>query len=181
MTVLLLYNVWESVWKEAVFTYFRVYRWKRGKWGQLICWVGPKPGAPEHEAGFPTTQPWRSVVELLCTKNAIALRQIHYSSGIVCSVLCVYWHTLILVFQEIIALYFENSTNPINVLCVQSAELMNTKAGGTFTYHSGLSRHHVRGTRFLVRFSQQGYLIKQLITTFEPFSYVSIVSMSSRY
>lgn len=117
------------------------------------------------------------MVELLCTKNTIPLRQIRYSSGIVCSVLCVYWHTLILVFQvfqEIIALYFENSTNPINVLCVQSAELMNTKAGDTFTYHSGLRRHHVRGTRFLVRFSQQGYLIKQLITTFEPFFYVSI-------
>jgi hypothetical protein len=39
-----------------------------------------------------------------------------------------------MLFKKIIAVYSENHTKPINTLCGQSAELLNVKAGGTYTY-----------------------------------------------
>jgi hypothetical protein len=41
-------------------------------------------------------------------------------------------------FQEIIAVYSENHTKPINTLCGQNTELLNIKAGGTYSYHYAL-------------------------------------------
>jgi hypothetical protein len=37
----------------------------------------------------------------------------------------------LMLFREIIAVYFENHTNEINTLCGQKTELLNVKAGGT--------------------------------------------------
>jgi hypothetical protein len=39
-------------------------------------------------------------------------------------------------FKEVIPVYPENDTKPINTLCGQSAELLNVKAGGAYNYHS---------------------------------------------
>jgi hypothetical protein len=41
------------------------------------------------------------------------------------------WLTL---FKEIIAVYSENHTKPINTLCRQNAELLIAEAGGTYSY-----------------------------------------------
>jgi uncharacterized protein YktB (UPF0637 family) len=41
------------------------------------------------------------------------------------------WLTL---FKEIIAVYTENYTEPINTLCGQNAELLIVKAGGLYSY-----------------------------------------------
>jgi hypothetical protein len=38
-------------------------------------------------------------------------------------------------FKEIIAVYFENHTKPINKFRGQNAELFIIKAGGAFSYH----------------------------------------------
>jgi hypothetical protein len=35
-----------------------------------------------------------------------------------------------MLFKEIIAVYHENHTKPINTLCGQNAELLNVKSGG---------------------------------------------------
>jgi hypothetical protein len=42
------------------------------------------------------------------------------------------WLTL---FKEVIAVYSENHTKPINTLCGQNVELLFIKAGGTYSYH----------------------------------------------
>jgi hypothetical protein len=39
---------------------------------------------------------------------------------------------------EIIAVYTENHTKPINTPCGQNAELLIVKAGGTYSYHWAL-------------------------------------------
>jgi hypothetical protein len=36
--------------------------------------------------------------------------------------------------REIFAAYSENYTKPINTLCSQNAELLDVKAGGTYSY-----------------------------------------------
>jgi hypothetical protein len=41
--------------------------------------------------------------------------------------------------KEVIALYFEDHTKPIDKLCGQNAELLNVKAGGIYTYHYALN------------------------------------------
>jgi hypothetical protein len=40
-----------------------------------------------------------------------------------------------MLFEEIITVYSENNTKPINTLYGQNAELQNVKAGGTYNYH----------------------------------------------
>jgi hypothetical protein len=40
-----------------------------------------------------------------------------------------------MLFMEIIAFYSENHKKHINTLCVQNAEALNVKAGGTYTCH----------------------------------------------
>jgi hypothetical protein len=45
------------------------------------------------------------------------------------------WLTL---FKEIIAVFTENHMKSINTLCGQNAELLVTKAGGTYSYHWAL-------------------------------------------
>jgi hypothetical protein len=40
----------------------------------------------------------------------------------------------LMVFKEIIAVYSENHTKPINTICVQNAMLLVAKAGGNFSY-----------------------------------------------
>jgi hypothetical protein len=42
------------------------------------------------------------------------------------------WSSL---FREIIAVYSENHTKPINTLCGQNAELLDVKTGGAYSYH----------------------------------------------
>jgi hypothetical protein len=39
----------------------------------------------------------------------------------------------LMLLWEIIALYSENHTKPINTLCGQNVGLLNVKAGGTYT------------------------------------------------
>jgi hypothetical protein len=39
-----------------------------------------------------------------------------------------------MVFKEIVALYSENHTKPMNTFCGQNAELLIVKAGGTYSY-----------------------------------------------
>jgi hypothetical protein len=43
-------------------------------------------------------------------------------------------------FKEIIDVYSENHTKPINTLCEQNAELWSVKTGGTYSYHWALKR-----------------------------------------
>jgi hypothetical protein len=38
-----------------------------------------------------------------------------------------------MLFTEIIAVYSNNHTEPIDTLCGQNAELLNVKAGGTYS------------------------------------------------
>jgi hypothetical protein len=38
-------------------------------------------------------------------------------------------------FREIIAVYSETHTKPINTFCGQGVELVIVKAGGTYIYH----------------------------------------------
>lgn len=42
-------------------------------------------------------------------------------------------------FTEVITDYCENHARPINTLCVQNAELVTGKSGGTYSYHCGLN------------------------------------------
>jgi hypothetical protein len=42
------------------------------------------------------------------------------------------WLTL---FKEIIAVYSEHCTKPMNTLCGQTSELLIVEAGGTYSYH----------------------------------------------
>jgi hypothetical protein len=44
----------------------------------------------------------------------------------------------LMLFKEIIAVYYENQTNPINILCGQNTELLIVEAGGTYSYHRNL-------------------------------------------
>jgi hypothetical protein len=46
---------------------------------------------------------------------------------------------LLMMFMEIIAVYFENHTKPINILCEQNADLLNVKVGGTYNYQCTLN------------------------------------------
>jgi hypothetical protein len=59
------------------------------------------------------------------------------------------WLTL---FKEIIAVYSENHIKPTNRLCGQNAELLNVKAGGTYSYQRVLKgqvkSHALRARRF---------------------------------
>jgi hypothetical protein len=41
----------------------------------------------------------------------------------------------LMLFREIIAVYPENHTKPINTFCGQSAELLTINAVSTYTYH----------------------------------------------
>jgi hypothetical protein len=41
-------------------------------------------------------------------------------------------------FKEIIAVYSDNHTKHINIFCVQNAELLNVKVGGTYSCHLAL-------------------------------------------
>jgi hypothetical protein len=41
----------------------------------------------------------------------------------------------LLLFRETVAVYCESHTKHINTLCGQNAELLNVKAGGTYSYH----------------------------------------------
>jgi hypothetical protein len=43
-----------------------------------------------------------------------------------------------MLFKEIFAVYFENPKKPINTLCGKNAELLNVKAGGTYSYRCAL-------------------------------------------
>jgi lipoate-protein ligase B len=43
--------------------------------------------------------------------------------------------TQLIYFREIIAVYSENHMKLINTLCGKHAELLDVKAGGTYTYH----------------------------------------------
>jgi hypothetical protein len=43
-----------------------------------------------------------------------------------------------MVSSEVIAVYSEIHTKPINTLCGQNAELVNVKTGGTYSYHWAL-------------------------------------------
>jgi hypothetical protein len=43
-----------------------------------------------------------------------------------------------MLFKEIIAVYSENHTKPINTLCGQNADLLIIKSGGTHHYHRAL-------------------------------------------
>jgi hypothetical protein len=43
-----------------------------------------------------------------------------------------------MLFKEIIAVYNENHTKPINAFYEQNAELLNVKAGGAYSYRSAL-------------------------------------------
>jgi hypothetical protein len=45
-----------------------------------------------------------------------------------------------MLFEEIIAVYYENHTKSINAFCVHDAELLNIKVGGTCMYHCALKR-----------------------------------------
>jgi hypothetical protein len=40
--------------------------------------------------------------------------------------------------KEIIAVFYENHTKPVNPLCGQKAELLIVKTGGTYSYHWAL-------------------------------------------
>jgi hypothetical protein len=40
-----------------------------------------------------------------------------------------------MLFREIIAVYSENHTKPIDTLCGNNAELLIVKAGGTYSYY----------------------------------------------
>jgi hypothetical protein len=40
-------------------------------------------------------------------------------------------------FTEIMAVYSENRMKPINPLCEQNAELLNTKSGGSYPWFEG--------------------------------------------
>jgi hypothetical protein len=44
-----------------------------------------------------------------------------------------------MLFRLIIAVYSENHTKPINILCDQKTELLNVKFGDTHSYHCALS------------------------------------------
>jgi hypothetical protein len=44
-----------------------------------------------------------------------------------------------MLFREIIVVYSENYTKPINTLHGQNAELLIVKAGGTYSYHWALN------------------------------------------
>jgi hypothetical protein len=41
----------------------------------------------------------------------------------------------LMLFKEMIAIYYENNRKPINTVRVESAHLLNAKAGGTHSYH----------------------------------------------
>jgi hypothetical protein len=43
-----------------------------------------------------------------------------------------------MLFKEIISVYSENFTKPINAIYGQNEKLLNVKAGGTYSYHSAL-------------------------------------------
>jgi hypothetical protein len=40
----------------------------------------------------------------------------------------------LMMLKDIIAVYSENYTKPINTPCGQNTELLNVKAGGTYSY-----------------------------------------------
>jgi hypothetical protein len=40
-----------------------------------------------------------------------------------------------MLFKEIITVYYENQTKPINTICGQNTELQTVKARGTYSYH----------------------------------------------
>jgi hypothetical protein len=46
--------------------------------------------------------------------------------------------TWLILVREIMALFPENHKKPINAPCGQSSELLNVKAGGTYSYLSPL-------------------------------------------
>jgi hypothetical protein len=48
-------------------------------------------------------------------------------------------HSGLTLFKEIISVYSENHTKPLNILYGQNAELSTLKAGGTYTYHYALT------------------------------------------
>jgi hypothetical protein len=41
----------------------------------------------------------------------------------------------LILFKEIVPVYCDNYTKPINTLCEKNAELLIFKAGGTYSYH----------------------------------------------
>jgi hypothetical protein len=41
-------------------------------------------------------------------------------------------------FKEIISVYSDNHTNPINTFCGHNAEFVNAKHGGAYNYHWAL-------------------------------------------
>jgi hypothetical protein len=48
-------------------------------------------------------------------------------------------HSGLKLFKEIISVYSDNLTKPLNTLCGQNAELSTLKTGGTYTYHYALT------------------------------------------
>jgi uracil DNA glycosylase len=48
------------------------------------------------------------------------------------SVTTIIW---LMLFREIIAVYFENHTETINTIRGQNAELLNVNVGGAYSYH----------------------------------------------
>jgi hypothetical protein len=57
-----------------------------------------------------------------------------------CSHLTITNLNLLILFREIIAVYSDNHTKPINAICGQNAKIPTVKAGGTYTYHCVLKR-----------------------------------------
>jgi hypothetical protein len=55
----------------------------------------------------------------------------------------------LMLFREIIAVYSEDHTKHVNALCGQNVELLNVKAGGTY------SNHCVRGTAHWFGFARR--------------------------
>jgi hypothetical protein len=43
-----------------------------------------------------------------------------------------------MLFREIIAVYSDNHTNPMNILCGQNAQLFDIKVDGMYSYHWAL-------------------------------------------
>jgi hypothetical protein len=52
----------------------------------------------------------------------------------------------LMLFYEIITVYCENRTKPINMFCGHYAELLTVKAGGTYTYHWDFKGLRSRGS-----------------------------------
>jgi hypothetical protein len=47
-----------------------------------------------------------------------------------------------MLFKEVITVYSENHTKPINILCGQIEDLSNDLIYGTYSYHSALKFQH---------------------------------------